>query len=386
MREDFQMAEKWLQRAWDAINNQRLQDLSRDAVELRMAILQSLVGALMSLGTTDGIEKAHNLVKYMESQIGDQPVILLLSLEILSRSPAEAFDSEAYANILQRMIRTFRSKDSNFKLLIHHIRKLHTKSPSIGCSILDEFLCSLVRGGQSGWIDIVVVTRVHMAVSHRDHAGTIENAEKALSQLEQPLSSDASISACVLIWKKIESNYSQGQYDLAEAWCRLALSPALVNSGPLNIAKLQRKLLLCAIARNDLDSARSIYYSIPEGTQKDPNTQYLMYKVSVRSGDREMAAECLGAIARASPKQLVFLYACVADGQRSGDKLIAVDALKKLADIYDFEHPGQVHLPALLRCTVMLLHTILESGEEKESVIASLCSIFDAGRFVSFCI
>ncbi|KUI61426.1 Testis-expressed sequence 11 protein [Cytospora mali] len=377
LREDFKMAEKWLQRAWDSINSQKLQEMSRDAVELRMAIIQSLVGALMGLQTTDGIEKAHNLVKYMESEIGDQPVILLLSLEILNRSPAEVFDSEAYANILRRMIRTFRPKDSSFKLLTHHIRKLHTKSPTIGCSLLDEFLASLVKGGHSSWIDTVVVTRIYMAISHRDFEGNIDDAEKALLRVENPVGSDASFSVHTLIWKKIETNYSQGQYNMAERWCRLALSPVLVNSGPLNIGKLQRKMILCAIGRNDLDSARSIYYSMSEGAQGDHNTQYLMYKVAVRSGDRAMAAECLGAIAQESPKQLVFLYACVADGQRAGDKLVAVDALKKLADVYDFEHPGQVHLPALLRCTVMLLHTTLESGEEKNSIIISLCDIFD---------
>lgn len=382
-KNDFQMAGKWLQRAWDAINSQQLQDMSRDAVELRMAILQSLVGALMGLETTDGIEKAHNLVNYMESEIGDQPVILLLSLEILDRSPGEAFDSEAYANILRRMLRNFQSKESMFKLLMHHIRKLHTKAPTLGCSVLDEFLASLAKGGQSTWIDIVFVTRIHMAISHRDHTGSIDDVEKALSRLEQPISSAAGFSAHTLIWKKMESNYNQGQYDLAERWCRLGLCPAFINSGPLNIGKLQRRLLLCAIARNDLDAARSIYYSMSEGTQRDPNTQYLMYKVAVRSGDRIVAAECLEAIAQASQKQLVFLYACIADGQRAGDKLVAVDALKKLADVYDFERPGQVHLPALLRCTVMLLHTILESGEGHDTAVVDLCAIFDTGALAN---
>ncbi|KAK7735234.1 sporulation-specific protein 22 [Cytospora paraplurivora] len=377
-REDFQMAEKWLHRAWDAISSRQLQEMSRDAVELRIAILQSLVGALMGLQMNESIEKAHNLIKYMESEIGDQPVILVLSLEILSRSPAEVFDSEAYADILRRMMRAFRPKDSAFKLLSHHIRKLYTKSPSLGCSLLDEFLALLAKGNHSHWVDKVVVTRIHLATSQRDYAGTIDDAEKALSLLEQPVGSDASFSAHTLIWKKIESNYSQDQFDLAERWCRLALSPALVNSGPLNLGKLQRKLLLCAIARNDPDSARSVYYTMSESSQRDPNTQYLMYKVAIRSGDREMAAGCLEAIAQASPKQLTFLYACVAEGQRAGDKLVAVDALKKLAEMHDMESPGQVHLPALLRCTVMLLHTILGSGEEQDTVIADICAIFDA--------
>lgn len=375
------MAEKWLQRAWDAINGQKLQELPRDAVELRMAILRSLVTVLMGLQTSESTEKAHNLVRYVESEVGDQPIVLVLSLEILDRSPAEVFDSETYGDILRRMIRSFQPSESSFKILAYHIRKVHAKSPGLGCAILDEFLVSLIKSGQTDWIDKAVVTRVFMTTSQRDFTGSIGEAEKALSRLEQPVSSDASFSAQTLIWKKIEANYTQGQYELAEKWCQLAISPAFTNSGPINNAKVQRKLLLCAMARNDVDSAKSTFFSMSRDAQADAMTQYVMYKAMARSGDRSLAAEHLEAVAKASPSRLYLLYACVADSQQVKDRLIAIDAMKKLSEVCDFQHPGPVHLPALLRCTIMLVHGLLESGDDaqEDSAVADLCALFDAG-------
>lgn len=189
------MAEKWLQRAWDLINSQQLQDMSRDAVELRIAVLQSLITALLGIQTADSIDQAQNLVKYVESEIGDQPVVLLLRLEILSKSPAEAFDGEAYGNILRRMIRSFRPTEPNFKLLAHHIHVVHAKCPGIGCSVLDDFLSSLVKIDQKEWIDKIVIKRVNMATSHRDFEGTVDDALKALSRLEDPVSAVAGFAA-----------------------------------------------------------------------------------------------------------------------------------------------------------------------------------------------
>lgn len=194
-KKDYPMAEKWLQRAWDLINSQQLPGMSRDAVELRIAILQALVTVLMGLRTAESIDRAQNLVKYVESEVGDEPVVLLLNLDILSNAPGETFDGEAYANILRRMVRTFHPTESNFKLLGHHIHFLHTKCPGLGCSILDEFLSSLVKGGRTEWIDKVVTTRIHMAVSQRDFEGTVDDAHKALERLEEPVGVEASFAA-----------------------------------------------------------------------------------------------------------------------------------------------------------------------------------------------
>lgn len=205
--QNFLMAEKWLQRAWDIINSQQLPNLSRSAVELRMAILQGLVAALLGTQCTDSISRAQNLINYVESEVGDQPMVLLLKLELLSKSPGETFDGEAYGNILRRMIRTFQPTDANFKLLGHHIHMLHRKAPALACTILDEFLFSLGQSGQTEWIDRMVTTRIHMATSHRDFEGTIEDADKALSKLEQPVSPAASFAAQTVSQKPSPCHY-----------------------------------------------------------------------------------------------------------------------------------------------------------------------------------
>lgn len=190
-KQDYSMADKWLHRCWEVINSQQLQEMSREAVELRIAIIQALVAALLGVQTTESIQEAKNLVGYVESEIGDQPVILLLHLEILSKSPGEAFDAEAYANILRRMVRSFRNGENNSKLIVHHIHVLHAKSPSLGCSLLEDFLSLLIKSGPPSWIEKVIVIRVHMAVSHRDSEGTIDDARKAVRKLEEPVSADA---------------------------------------------------------------------------------------------------------------------------------------------------------------------------------------------------
>lgn len=194
-REDFPMAVKWLERAWDVINGQQLQDLPRDAVELRVAILQALVTALLGCQTIDSIAQAQNLVKYVESEVGDRPFVLLLNLEVLNKSPAEVFDADTYANILKRMIRSFRPAESSFKMLVHYIRKLHDKSPGLGCKVLDEFLVSQIKSGHDQWIDSLVVHRMWMTTNQRDFAGTVEDAQKALERLEKPVGSDATFAA-----------------------------------------------------------------------------------------------------------------------------------------------------------------------------------------------
>lgn len=116
-------------------------------------------------------------------------------------------------------------------------------------------------------------------------------------------------------------------------------------------------------------------------TQKDPMTQYLMYRTTIRSGDVDIASDCLENVAR-SNISFELLYACVADSQRVGDRLITLEAMKKLAEVYNYEKPGKVNLPALLRCTIMLQHGFLNSDEkvDQDPVVADMCKMFDGGR------
>lgn len=131
-----------------------------------------------------------------------------------------------------------------------------------------------------------------------------------------------------------------------------------------------------------MDGARSVFHSMTESTQKEPKTMYLMYKVATRSGDHSLAAQCLESVSLATEHQ-DYLYACVVDSQQAGDKICAVEALRKLLDKYEYTSPNPVHLPALLRCTIRLLKSVLSSASgphENIDGVQILCDLFGTGK------
>lgn len=118
-----------------------------------------------------------------------------------------------------------------------------------------------------------------------------------------------------------------------------------------------------------------------DATQKEPLTQYLMYKVAVSDGDRDLATQCLENVSAAAENH-DFLYACVLESRRVSDDLCAVDALKKLAANYEYK-PNPVHLPALLRCTIRIQARLLKGDEtriERAVLVQDLCDTFDGGK------
>ncbi|KAJ0306009.1 hypothetical protein COL516b_005123 [Colletotrichum fioriniae] len=312
-KENFSMAVRWLERGYDIINAQDLSLLSRDAIELRLSIYQALIHALLGLGTPESSQKALDLVSYIESEIGEKPVVLLLRLELLQKTPAEVFDVEAYADILRRMVRSFNFSEAHFKLLVHHARKLHDKSPTLATSVVDGMLRgTIVSSGREEWVERLVLLRIWMETTQRD-----------------------------------------------------ALQPLFQNGGPANFSRLgrcvssqepqgmrtdgRRKLILCALGRNDTERARQVFHGMSEAAQNEPMTRYLMYKAALRSSDQELAAQCLKRVALSAPGDPNFLYACVLEAQQAGDKVCAMQAMKQLVEKFEFSEASPIHLPALLR-------------------------------------
>ncbi|KAJ4405152.1 sporulation-specific protein 22 [Neurospora sp. IMI 360204] len=376
-RNDYPLATKWLQRANEVINTPNLENLSREGLELRLAILQALVSALLATDTSTDLDKATKLVDYIESEVGNRPVVSLLKLEVLRKTPAEIFDDDAYADVLRRLIKDFNSSGAGFKLIIHHIRKLHDKSPGAACAVLDDFILSLRGVEDNSLMEKAVITRMWMITNQRDTNETIDTVRGVLSNLTRPLSAEAAVAAQALIWKKLESNYSQKQYDIAENWCRLSLHHIFQNCGPGNMAKLERKLLLCAIARNELEAALSVVHNLSKQSWREPMTAYLAFKVAIRCEDRNLAEQCIHTIGQA-PDHIDFLGACIAESHKKGDIFCAIAALKKLQENYEYKVPNPINLPALFRCLIRLLNILAEKPDERqEEFISDLCRQFD---------
>ncbi|KAI2632325.1 meiosis protein SPO22/ZIP4 like-domain-containing protein [Hypoxylon sp. NC1633] len=385
-KKNFSLAGKWLERAFEFINSQQLEQLSREAVELRLAISQALIQAYLSTNTTDDFQKAENHVHYIEAEIGDKLVVLILKLELLLSSPAEIFDSNAYAEVLRRMIRSLDISESSFNLVIHHIRKLVDKSPSLASSVLDEFITSQVLSTQhDAWVERAIVLRTQMATMHRDTDEIIQRLaalfDSVEANLERSLSAASVLAIQTLIWKRVDASFNQTEFDITEKWCHVALHPALRQSGPANSAKIVRKLLICALRRNSLDDAAEIFRSMSELTKREPMTLYLAYKLALRSGDREMASDCLRYISETSSTDPQYLYACCIDAQEAEDKICAIEALRHLIQKSEHSSPGAIHLPALLRVVIRLEISLVNdperSNEDLDQLVEDICQVFE---------
>ncbi|TKA58186.1 hypothetical protein B0A49_06961 [Cryomyces minteri] len=106
---------------------------------------------------------------------------------------------------------------------------------------------------------------------------------------------------------------------------------------------MSRKIILCALGRQDVASAREVFYQMPE-----------------------------------SAKDSTLLFACVLEAQQSGEKRQAVAALQRVLEKYSYDAPAGVHLPALLRCTARLLisELVAESANDERS-ITEICKLFE---------
>ncbi|SPO03320.1 uncharacterized protein DNG_06002 [Cephalotrichum gorgonifer] len=143
-KKEFQMAAKWLERAYEIIDGQDIEKLSRDGVELRLMILQAFIQALVGTKTQENLKKAEDCVAYVEAELGDKPVLLLLRLELLQNVPEEEFDPLAYENVLNRMVKSFNYTEEHFKFMLHHARWLYNRSAALGCSVMDGLMTTRI--------------------------------------------------------------------------------------------------------------------------------------------------------------------------------------------------------------------------------------------------
>jgi hypothetical protein len=149
-----------------------------------------------------------------------------------------------------------------------------------------------------------------------------------------------------------------------------------------------RKLILCALSNNEFEKAKSAFHSMSEAGQNEPLTRYIAYKAAIRSCDRGLAADCLETLSKVADKDLNLLYACTMDAQQAGDKWCAVAALRTLVEKHAFAAASDIHLPALFRCTLRLMRSLLVSdnveGQDEcfdlNVVVEDICKTFEAGR------
>jgi hypothetical protein len=390
-RKQHELAVKWLQRALDVLSDQDVEHLSDDARELKMAAMHLLVKSLLAIRTDEAKMIANNILGLMENDYPGKTIVSLLKLEMLSTEQSP--DAEAYYAVLLRMIHSIVLTKENFKTLIHHLHKLRTLSPKLTCQALSELLLfRLLEIGKVEWIERATIMRIWITTSQgkwNTHEAITEltNLLDAVQRgVKSPFNASAAHAAQTLIWKHMETAIEAKQHDAARTWCTLALHPLFDKCGEFNKAKLHRKVIICTLAEGDFAAARAAFIVMPEPGQKAPETQYLMYKLALRSRDNELAASSLEAVCKSADKDGTLLYASVIQAMQTGEKQQAVVALSKVLEKCTKSTLKGVHQPTLLRCMIRLLKGELDEAEAQEDtsrhrlLIVELRKVFQEGK------
>ncbi|KAI4712219.1 hypothetical protein J4E89_002485 [Alternaria sp. Ai002NY15] len=387
-KRDYEVAKRWLERAFDVLGEQDLDMLSPEIVK-----------AYMKTKTPIAQEKAWQMLKLMETDFGDKMIVSLLKIELLSE--AETMDTSEFYNgkllesshrhmltslVLLRMIRTIVLNDTNFKTIMNYIHKLKEHSNVTACKVLDDLIdIRLFREENQSWIEKAVITRIWIGINNNLSENSLEQLRDLFDTVVQnskvSLSAPATHAAQTLLWKRVEAASSQEQHGIAEAWCQACLHDIFEKAGVQNKTKVARKIIQCALSRQDFEAAREVHAKMPESGKDEPVTRYLMYKAGLRGGDEIFAAECLDYVCRSSAKDATLLYACVMEAQSAGSKRQAINALEKVLEKYEHSAPAGIHLPALLRSTARMLESELtKDGNIDSGILEQICNVFEGAK------
>lgn len=370
-KKHYKDAAKWLERAYHLLMDGNVEKLSSDTEDLKLSVTSSLVKALLGLQEEEARAKASDLIDLLQTEFRDKLLVLLLRLELFSVD--QDFDPTDYHECLRRIISTIHLTDSNTKLILHHVYKLKSRDSALACTALDQLCVRLLDTDKEVWVEKVFIARIWTSTASPNPTDAVRFLGEYLEMITSnraktlTLTASATHAAHILLWKQIEVTFSQQQYDVATSWCQLALHSIFGSSGWLNIAKIERKMLLCALRRHDLSSAREISSHMSDASKGAPMTKYLIYKLALRSEDESLgkhmetprfqtsgsltgpATDCLDEVCNESSKDATILYACVLEAQQAGNKRQAATALQRVSEKYDYGTPRGVHLPALLR-------------------------------------
>jgi hypothetical protein len=378
---------QWLERAFRVLETRDFSTFSETAPDLHLSIMHLLAKSWLAMYSESNsteptyLQKAQEIVELMGLQYPDKMILNLLQLEVLGATSNP--DINLYYGALIRMFKSIDLTRPNFKTLMYHLHKLRKLNVETARKALDDFLVlRLFHCDNPEWIERAVMMRIWLTTSFpgkqsisKELKGFLEDVARNIAS---QLSNAAVHAAQSLLWKVVETEFNQKQFDSAEKLCRLCLHPLFDGCGDGNRGKIMRKTMICALSKEDVDAAREVYLQMPEAMQASPQTQFLWYKVALRCQDFDQACECLDNIARRASKDATFLYACIEAAQHARQKTQALLAMQKVLEKYSYSAPEGVHLPVLLRTTIRLLKAEIDKSKPLDhSMINRLCKLFE---------
>jgi hypothetical protein len=157
-------AVQWLEYALTHMVETEAAMLSKDAEELKLAVYDSLVKAKIAQGTPESAREAQEHVEYLQTRLGDSPIVLFLRIHLLESVPGEELDVDAFAVVLRKLAKSFSITLHMVDWMCVRLLALYERRPQVAMQILDELLVGRVLPTESEeWTTKVFGLRVKMA-------------------------------------------------------------------------------------------------------------------------------------------------------------------------------------------------------------------------------
>jgi hypothetical protein len=204
----YEVAIMWLERARSILAARSPDEIGSDAEELRIAIIHTLVKALMKVPNETGMENARNMVKDLDSGPSDKLMVLLMKLNLFDMDSSTEPDD--YCNVILRIIRIMHLTDSTIKTVLHHAHKLRSRNSHSAHVALQALLLErLADSDNAEWVEKILVTIIWNISTSTDKEGDKKQMRQILELLDKfsgnvgPLATHASQAVSILRWLKL---------------------------------------------------------------------------------------------------------------------------------------------------------------------------------------
>jgi Meiosis protein SPO22/ZIP4 like len=263
-------------------------------------------------------------------------------------------------------------------------------------------LLRLAPEDSAEYIESSIVTYIWMALSQSSHQSSAEfrsHLQAFTEKWHKTLNSDAAQAAFLLVWKRVEQAESQGPASDVQDWCQIALHPLFIQSGELNIGKVQQKLVSYHMKQPDIQAAKESLLQMSESVRQHPWSLYLAYSVALRMRDEGtglfptynepqlliiLAELVLASIVKQRDRDNRLLLASVGETMKHGDQRQGALLLQRVLDKFNYDLPADIDTCTMLRCTARLLMSVLSDGKSVEpELLSRLCRVFRAAATYS---
>ncbi|KAL1972639.1 hypothetical protein VTN31DRAFT_7053 [Thermomyces dupontii] len=280
---------------------------------------------------------------------------------------------------------------------MHYAVKLFDLSPNLSLDCLKQLFSKMsMDSSKKDFLEQTFVTVARLLSSPSLHSPDFLDflcgiANRMVEESRLMLSTVVSEAVLIILWRKIELLFSQGNFSSAQRWCCFTQHPVFQHSGCVNRLKVLRKSALCAIHTGDVQPVWNMWEKARNDVELDGETIYVMYRLTLASSKAVpgiglgFAKECLRLLLGGESSRWNYFLACISAAQTAGRDGVLLDHLYQLSiDETALKSTRQLeYFRITISITTKEARKGLREGKDGCELMDMLCDLFDRASRIS---